>query len=697
MPATEVKISSGNLDEAGEVFRLYRSFYLAVPLRSDEEVDPPLALLSRMIETALPLRSDRAARGARTGCATAVALLLALLGCQAREKPAENLFHIPAPDAGANPAAASASVPAPVSMITPVSFAAPTHHPPPRIRDFNSLETWPMTLDEAVQTALRNGTVIRDANGMVLTMPERVRTNWDNEAAITDPNFGPAAALSAYDMQLESGLVWNGGGNPISSAFSSGTFGAFSQPETMAKLGLGKRTIRGAQVSFGGVGGYDSTLASGVYAAYGAALRQPLLRGAGKDINQIAGPLARPGYYGGICIAQIESNRVELDLERAVRDLVWQVSRAYWELGFAYQNVSAKRAALDHARQSWEREKSRVAEQAGPADFEARARQQYYSAEVAYQNAISGTATDPSGVYNVETKLRSLLSLPMDDGRLIRPTEMPLTAEFVCDWGEATVLAHTRRIELRKQQAAIERRRLELKAAKNMLLPQVDFVGQIRRLADDGSTDAATFGQALQGWQIGVESQQMIGKRRERAAVRNAELLISREQALYEEQQRAVEAELRSAFTELDRAYGVMKMLDAGREGARICLDAETKRHAAGDAHIERVLEAQTRAMLAETAFQRAVVDYNLAFLQLHFARGTLLDVLNVGLMQDIASPDPTNLQQLPSLFSAPQEFIDAPAASPAVPAPTPSTQAPLIPQQSSPLPTPNFDRNNLL
>lgn len=572
----------------------------------------------------------------------ALAVLGLAWGCQSRDKPATNLFSTPPTVSSEQPTPQSAAYVAPTVM--PVAFETPTHHAPPRIGDFETLEVWRMSLDEALHTALQNSAVIRDASGMVLTMPERVRTTWDPAAAVSDPNYGIEAALSAYDMQLESGLVWNGGGNPINSAFSSGTFGAFSQPETMAKVGLGKRLMSGTQVNLGGVGGYDSTLASGVYAAYGAAMRQPLLRGASKEINQIAGPSARPGQYFGIRIAQSESGKIDLDLERAVRDLVWQVSRTYWELSYAYHNAEAKRIALEHARKTWELEKSRVAEQARPADLEARARQQYYAAQAAYHNAVSGTAADPSGVYNIETKLRSLLSLPMDDGRLIRPIEPPLTAEFLCDWNESTAQAYTRRIELRKQQAVLERRRMELKAAKNMLLPQVDFVGQVRRLADDGSTNAATFGQALQGWQIGIESQQLIGKRHERAAVRNAELLICREQALFDEQQRQVEAELRSAFTELDRAFGVMQMLNAGREAAQFNLDAETKRHAAGDAHIERVLEAQNRAMLAETAFQRAVVDYNLAFIQLHFARGTLLDTLGVGLMPNAPVDSGTNL-----------------------------------------------------
>lgn len=579
-----------------------------------------------------------------------IAVTAVFVGCQGRNAHEANIFRYEeTAQIEAPPIASAAHVDA---AVTPISYEVPVHRPPPRISDFESLEPWVMSLDDAVRIALENSSVIRSVGGRLLSMPETIRTTFDPATAASDPQAGAEAALSAFDTRVETGLFWNGGGNPIGPAFSSGQFGVFSQPETMAKIGLAKTLLAGTQVSVGGVGGYDPTLASGVYAAYGAGLRQPLLRGAGTEFNRIAGPFGKPGGYGGVWLARIESSKVELELERAVRDLVWEVSRTYWELYYAYQNLNTKRGALEHARQTWECEKRRVAEQASPADFEASARRQFHAADAAYQNAVSGTGGDPSGIYSIEVKLRALLALPMDDGRIIRPEIAPLEAPFVCDWDEAIFLAHSRRVELRKQLAIVQKRRLELKAAKSMLLPQLDFVGQYRGLADQDATQAATFGQALQGWQVGVESQQPLGFRRERSSVRNAELLIKREQALLDEQQRQVNAELRLAFIELDRAYGVMQTLAAGRDAARVGLEAETARHSAGDVHIERVLEAQTRAMLAETAFQRALVDYNLAFIQLHFARGTLLDTLGVGFSDSLATDETSYLQRQPSVFS---------------------------------------------
>jgi hypothetical protein len=100
-----------------------------------------------------------------------------------------------------------------------------------------------------------------------------------------------------------------------------------------------------------------------------------------------------------------------------------------------------------------------------------------------------------------------------------------------------------------------------------------------------------------------------------------------------------------------------MQALRASRDAAHIRLQAEAERHAAGDTHIERVLESQIQATQAETAYQRSLVDYNLAFLQVNHARGTLFQTMGIG----FASPsgDHDRFTQVePSAFAASNEAI---------------------------------------
>ncbi|QDT07291.1 Outer membrane efflux protein [Rubripirellula lacrimiformis] len=502
---------------------------------------------------------------------------------------------------------------------------------PPTADEFDQLAAWHLSLDEAIQLALSGSSVIRDHGGRVLAYPDMVRTTLDPALLRSDPNLGIDASLSAFDSQIQSGFVWNGDGNSVNSAFSTGQFGVFSQPETLANLGIGRILHSGTEVSVGAIGGYDQTLAGGLYAAYGAEVRHPLMRGSGREINDIAGPMAKPGLYRGVRIAQIDHQQARLEVELAVSELVRDVSVVYWELFFAYQNLAAKKAAYENARQAWQLEKQRVDEMVSPPDAEALARQQFFSAEAAVRNAICGTAAGQTGVYNVELKLRTLMALPACDDRLIQPIGPPLRAPLRFNWQESDSLAQGNRIEVRKQQAVINKRILEIKAAKNFQRPQLDFIGQYRRLADDPTNDTELFGSALQGWQVGVDYSRPVMNRRENAAVRHAQLQLQRERAIAAEQRRQISAQLRTTFIDLDRAYGTMHSMQQSRDASLIRLTAQSQRHAEGEVPVEDVLEAQIRATKAETESQRSLVDYNLAFIKVHHARGTLLQAMGVG------------------------------------------------------------------
>ena len=520
-----------------------------------------------------------------------------------------------------------------------VSYVAPTASRPPSVRDMGALTPWPMSLDEAVRIALENSPVISGAGGHTLG------TAFDPALFATDPNNGPAAALAAFDTQLKSSLTYRGGGNVL----SSGSFGVFSQPMNAAELGLARVFRTGTRARVGVLGGYDQDLAGGVFGAFGGELRHPLQRGAGEEFNLIAGP---DGGKHGIWITQLDSDIADLELEQAVRDLVRDVAIAYWTLYFSYCDLDAKQAALENARKTWQLEQTRVAESVSPPDVEALARQQYYTADAAVQNAIGGGGSGGTGVYSAEAKLRDLLALPNADGRLIRPTAQPLEAKLLFDWDEALSLAHSRRVELRKQSIDIEKRDLELRVSRNLRRPKVDVVGQYRGPMSDPTNRGTAFSPALQAWQVGIEFSKVLGDRREDAAVRNAELRLSRDIALKNELQQQLTAQMHSAFTELDRSYGVTQSLAISRDAAKIRLQAEHQRHAAGDAIIENVLEAQIRATQAETSMLRSLVDYNLAIINLHYVRGTMLDMFGVGFLSHATEDRVSFAQNHPSIFA---------------------------------------------
>ncbi|XZE56207.1 TolC family protein [Planctomycetaceae bacterium SH139] len=525
--------------------------------------------------------------------------------------------------------------------------------PPPRIEDYAQLPRVEMSLDDAVRLALQNNSVIGDLGGQVLSMPDTLPSTFDASLIGSHPSIGPQAALAAFDTQFESGVTYNGGGRGVGSAFSSGQFGVFAQPQTLTKLGFAKVLPSGTAVSVGGVAGYDEELAGGAYAALGGELRHPLMRGAGRQIQQITGPFQRPGFYGGILIARSKQQQASLALEQAVNKLVMDVAAAYWELHFAYQNTHTKQVALEYAAQTWQREQQRVAAATSPADRAAQAHHRYCVAKAEVSNAIAGTGSIGSGVYSMELRLRTLLGLPSVDGRLIVPDAAPMSAEIRFDWQESVAMAHANRVELRRQEEILRVAKMESIAAHNLQLPQVDLLGAYRKLGDDPIQDSPIFNQPLDGWQVGIEIRRAVSNRLENAAVRHARLRLSRELAVLQSQRQFINAELQAALTQLDRAYQVVQVMTDAEQAAAIRLAAEAERHEAGDHLIEQVLDAQLRLTESSTMRQRAIVDYNLAFVSFHHARGTLLDTIGVVIAD--STRDETRFAQL-----SPSSYLQA-------------------------------------
>ena len=60
------------------------------------------------------------------------------------------------------------------------------------------------------------------------------------------------------------------------------------------------------------------------------------------DFFRIAGANRVPGQYNGILLARINSDIQLADFEAAVRELVRDVERMYWELYYSYRDLDAK-------------------------------------------------------------------------------------------------------------------------------------------------------------------------------------------------------------------------------------------------------------------------------------------------------------------------------------------------------------------
>mgnify|MGYP000911233213 CR=1 FL=1 len=129
--------------------------------------------------------------------------------------------------------------------------------PPLTVRNTEAKQIWDLTLEEAVHNALANSKVMRSLGGQVqappsrlLTAPDGTPTVYDPAIAESNPRTGIEGALSAFDTQFSSSVVWNRDENPVNVA---GFFSNFVAPNLQQDQGtfqaqLQKLTATGGQV-----------------------------------------------------------------------------------------------------------------------------------------------------------------------------------------------------------------------------------------------------------------------------------------------------------------------------------------------------------------------------------------------------------------------------------------------------------------
>lgn len=559
-------------------------------------------------------------------------------------------------------------------------------HRPHMISGGEPTEYSDLSLQQAIQIALANSKVLRDLGSTVLQLPSLTTTIHGPSIVATDPRFGVEAALSAFDADFSMTGVIDKHDRAFNNRISGLGENLLKQDLAVFKTEVSKRSAAGTQFALRNNIDYandnirtllDDPVGPKLFSSYWntnfeAEFRQPLGRGRGTEFNRIAGPNGVPGQMNGVVLARIDTDVSLATLELALRNLVSNVENAYWDLYFAYRDLEVKREARDRALMAW---RSISAQEDHPG--EAQAREQYYRFKQEAQDSLAGRLVDGTrtfngspagtfrgtgGVYVAERRLRLLIGLPVNDGRLIRPSQDPVVARVLFDWDEVVAEAMTRRVELRRQRAQTRRRELELVAARNFLLPQFDFFALYRfrgfgrdlidpnrkgrpirdkagkivvnRAFDSAFADLTTGD--FQEWQMGFELTFPIGFREAHAGLRNAQLQLARERAILEEQERQVLHDLSNALCDLDRAFEVLQTAMNRRIAAEEQVNLlETQRYEIGiDVDLNLILDAQRRKADADARYFGTLVDYVQALKNVHFEKGTLMDYNNVVLAE---------------------------------------------------------------
>jgi outer membrane protein TolC len=632
---------------------------------------------------------------------------------------------------------------------TPSEVVASTE--PHSLFDRRKDEIWDLSLAQALQLALANNRIIRSASGFLspgnqlLSNPNAAESIYDpalQETGVLFGGRGVEAALADFDTTFSTSLIWGRNELVQNNAFISGGVlpGSTQVSETAAfNAALVKQNAYGGTMELDHVWNYLGTNTPGTlfpssYTGYiQAQYRQPLWAGAGPEYTRIAGPIGQ-GFAGvtgvsqGVVIARINSDIVLSDFELAVHNLLRDTELTYWDLYLAYRLYHTAVVAHNSALRSWREAKAKL-EVGGVTNFkpvdEAQARDQLYQTRALAQQAL----TD---IYTNETRLRRLLGLPVNDGRVIRPADEPTTAKFVPDWFINLAEALTRRVELRKQKWTIKSLELQLRAAESLLNPRLDFVsgyrvngfGDVLLGGDDSDNITAqglhnayeTITQGNQtGWNLGFQFSMPIGFRQAHAQVRNYELRLVKAREGLATQEMDIAQELAVSFQSVAGNYHTAQSSFNRRVAAERRVELYQAELTYGTATLDLVLRAQASLADAERDYYTSLVNYAKAIMDLHYRKGTILDYDNVALAESEWTPEAyrdalrrawarSYALDNPCLGTAPEEFaipnvgghaVMEPAASgelappPAVPdGPAPDANTPGAPT-TIPLPPP--------
>ncbi|NOX56179.1 MAG: TolC family protein, partial [Planctomycetes bacterium] len=530
-----------------------------------------------------------------------------------------------------------------------------------------------ISLQESFQIALMNNSIIR-SRAQFLSPANTMYTNSDLVPSIYDPAIqasgflffgrGLESALSAFDAQFATTMFWGRNETPLNLPPTPGVPSSAVDETGAFSAALTKQFASGGLLSVAHTMNYLGSNASGLMfpssytGTVRAEYRHPLWAGAGTEFTRIAGPIAQSfrgitGTDQGVVIARINHDLTLADFEASVRNLVKDVEDLYWELYLKYRVYDTAVTARNSALITWREAKAKL-EVGGvqgfrPAD-EAQARDRYFETRAQTEAALAD-------LYTTEISFRRLLGMPVNDGTILRPSDEPVTAEFVPDWKICLVEALTRRVELRKQKWKIKSLELQLKAARSLTRPRLDLVAgyRINGFGDklfayndnDGFTSQgfrSAYGTITQGdhtgWDIGFELSMPIGFRAAHAQVRNLELRLAKARDVLATQEMEISHELAAVFESLAANYVTAQSnfdrRRAAQERVRL-FEAEVR---AGTLTFDELLRAQASLADAETAYYTSLVRYNQAIADLHFRKGTLLEYNHIYLAEGDWTPE---------------------------------------------------------
>lgn len=371
---------------------------------------------------------------------------------------------------------------------------------------------------------------------------------------------------------------------------------------------------------------------------------QPLLRNFGVDMTR-----------KDILVARNNLDVSESQFAQTVEDTIYRIIEAYWNLVYSVENLKVQQTSLDLARDF-------LAKNQRSVEIGTLAPLDVLAAESEVATREAGILSAEASVKAAEDSMKNLLGFTDEEEsglERIVALDSPAFEERPIEVDEALRIAMDKRPDLRVSRVNVKTSDLNLRYARNQLLPSLSLsasyaspgvsgtrllydsdyfgnvIGTIPGYWSDSWNDV--FGFKYENWNVALTLEFNLNTIVSRAAFGQAQVARQTAALNLKNAERTAVLEIRNAVRTLRTAYQQGQAYKAARELADKKLAAEEEKLRLGLSTNYTVLQYQRDMISARVAELKATIDYNIAQAGLDRAMGTLLEAKNIRLADILA------------------------------------------------------------
>ncbi len=450
----------------------------------------------------------------------------------------------------------------------------------------------PLTIEEAVQRALKRNFTLEAGRLNPLIARDSLE--------IADAGFLPEFTFNASRGMVRTGQ----NGTTLGTKFETSD----------VRVGVSQRLVTGTIASVSGRldRAERNPALSAVNPAYDAdvtlSVRQPLLAGAGLEVNR-----------AGIARARVGIERANLNFQASALDIIQRTENAYYNLAAARELLEVRRLSLTLAQRLLD--EARTRRQTGVAtDLDV------LQADVGVANARRGVLLAEQTVRDTEEALLALIG-QFELGEAVGAVSLPASADTLPVFASSLDAARRNQPDFRAAQATLEQLRLDATVAKNGARPDLSVGGAVgfNSFATAKGSDAVSgaLSRDNHSWQVDVALSVPWGQKAERARSRQAQSAVTQQEITLRSLEQTIEVQVRAAVRAVETNAESVRISSQARGLAERQYELERARFDAGLSTSRRVLEAQTDLESARLAEVQSKIALRNAYAALHRIEGS--------------------------------------------------------------------------